>query len=155
MNHAVFLDRDDTIIVDKGYLSNPDDIELLPGVVDGLRKLQTNGYNLIQISNQSGIGRGYFTIEDYVAVTKRLKELLKINGIILTGYYYCPHAPWENCKCRKPKPYLALKAAADLDIDLGNSYMVGDKPSDIEFGKNFGARDCFFSVGELIRHLYG
>ena len=153
MKCAVFLDRDDTIIVDKGYLKNPDGIEFLPGIFNGLQFLQNAGYSLIQVSNQSGIGRGYFTEEDYFAVTKRLNDLLNINGITFTGYYYCPHAPNVNCKCRKPKPYLAQKAAIDFDIDLKNSYMVGDKPSDIEFGKNFGAKGCFYSVEELVKYL--
>ena len=122
MNRAIFLDRDGTIIVDKGYLSDPEGIEFLPGILDDLRALQDSGFMLIMASNQSGIGRGYFTEKDYAAVQARLDELLKSNGIAFTGYYYCPHAPDENCACRKPKPLMALDAAKTFNIDLAESF---------------------------------
>ena len=149
MNRAIFLDRDDTMIIDKGYLSDPDALEFIPGVLPALHKLQSSGFLLIMVSNQSGIARGYFNDSDYNAVQARLDELLKSNGIIFTAYYHCPHSPDDNCKCRKPKPFFALKAANEFGIDLSESYMVGDKDSDIEFGKNFGAKGSFKSISEL------
>jgi len=153
MNRAIFLDRDGTVIADKGYLGDTDGIEFLPGVLSALRAIQDAGFLLIMVSNQSGIGRGYFTENDYDAVQKRLDELLKSNGVKFTEYYHCPHLPEDNCVCRKPEPYFALKASAEFGISLQNSYMVGDKQSDIEFGKNFGAKGCFFNVRNLVENL--
>ncbi|MCL2046785.1 MAG: HAD family hydrolase [Oscillospiraceae bacterium] len=152
-NRAIFLDRDDTIIVDRGYLSNPNDIEFLPGVVSALKTFQDTGYLLIMVSNQSGIGRGYFTIDEYNAVHARFMELLKDNDISFTAYYYCPHAPDDNCECRKPKAFWAYKAAEEYNIDLNESYMIGDKDSDIEFGNNFGAKQSFKSVTECVQYF--
>ena len=148
MNRAIFLDRDNTVIVDRGYLYDPAYIEFIPEVLSALRTIQDAGFLLIMVSNQSGIGRGYFTETNHNAVKERLSELLKANGITLAGYYYCPHSPDENCECRKPKPLMAYKAAEDFNIDLSESYMIGDKDSDIEFGRNFGAKACFRSVQE-------
>ena len=153
LNCAIFLDRDGTIIVDKGYLSDPKGIELIQGILPILRKLQDAGFLLVMVSNQSGIGRGYFTEKDYVKVQEHLDELLESNGIKFAGYYHCPHSPDDNCMCRKPKVKMALEAAKELDISLSESYMVGDKESDIEFGYNFGAKACFYSAHELLEQL--
>ena len=150
MSCAIFFDRDDTIIVDKGYFIKPEDLEFLPGVLSSLLAIQNSDFLLIMVSNQSGIGRGYFTEIDYKAVQARLDELLRANGIIFTEYYYCPHSPDDNCECRKPKPLMALRAAKEFNIDLAESYMIGDKDSDIEFGRNFGAKASFRSVREFI-----
>ena len=153
MTRAVLFDRDGTVITDKGYLCNQEEIEFLPNVLPVLNKLQSAGFLLIMVSNQSGIGRGYFTEKEYFDVQTRLDELLKSYGIVFTGFYYCPHAPDDNCECRKPKPLMALKAAREFNIDLAESYMVGDKDSDIEFGRNFGAKATFRSVQELAVQL--
>ena len=153
MNQAIFLDRDNTIIIDKGYLKNPEEIEFIPGVLSALRSFQDAGFILVMVSNQSGIGRGYFTESEYEAVHARFVELLEANGIAFAGYYYCPHSPDDNCECRKPKPLMALKAANELNIDLSESYMIGDKDSDIEFGINSGAKACFRSVQEFVERI--
>jgi len=153
MNKAIFLDRDGTMIEDRDYLSDPAGIVFLPGVLSALRVLSETGYMLVMVSNQSGIGRGYFTDADYFSVQERMDAMLKQEGIHFAGYYYCPHKPSDDCVCRKPKPYLALKAAVDLDIDLESSYMVGDKQSDIAFGKSFNAKGCFHIMQELVNHL--
>ena len=150
MTKAIFLDRDGTIIVDKGYLGNPDGIEFIPGVLSALRRFQEAGFLLIMVSNQSGIGRGLFTETAYHAVQRRFDALLRASGIRFAGYYHCPHAPDENCACRKPKPLLAFVAAEKHHIDLFESYMIGDKDSDIAFGKNFGAKLSFRSIREFL-----
>jgi len=147
-SRAIFLDRDDTIIVDRVYLNDPDGIEFLPDVLPALRAFQDAGFLLVLVSNQSGIGRGRITESQYDAVLKRLKELLESEGVAFAGYYHCPHTPDDDCECRKPRPAMAFKAAGELDVDLSESYMVGDKDLDIEFGRNFGAKSCFRSVRE-------
>ncbi|GHV29299.1 D,D-heptose 1,7-bisphosphate phosphatase [Synergistales bacterium] len=155
MNKAIFIDRDGTIIRDCGYLSDPNHVELLPGTGERLKAFQDAGYFLVLVTNQSGIGRGYFTETEMNAVQTRLDKILEEYGVKFGGVYYCPHAHWENCACRKPKPMLARKAAADLNIDLSQSCMVGDKQSDIDFGENFGAKDCFYSVEEAAERILG
>jgi D,D-heptose 1,7-bisphosphate phosphatase len=155
MRKAVFLDRDGTIIADKGYLSDPAEIAFLPGVIDALRQLQQMGYLLVVVSNQSGIGRGYFTEDRYLQVQEQFRQLLSRRGIKLDGIYYCPHGPEEACGCRKPAIGMALQAAADLNIDLAASCMVGDKDSDLEFGRNFGAKKTCKRISELLELIRG
>lgn len=138
MKAAVFLDRDGTIIADRGYLSDPGGVELLPGATAALRRFQAAGYLLVLVSNQSAIGRGYCSRADVDAVNKRLEEKLSAEKIRLDGVYYCPHAPNEGCACRKPEPGLLLQAAEDLGVDLGASVMIGDKASDAEAGLRAG-----------------
>jgi D-glycero-D-manno-heptose 1,7-bisphosphate phosphatase len=150
---AIFLDRDGTLIKDCGYLSDPSKIDFLPGVPDALRKLKRLGYLLVLVSNQSGVARGFFTERDLKAVHDELVRLLAGQDIRLDAYYYCCHGPDDNCGCRKPKPGMALAARRDLNIDLQQSYMVGDKDSDAEFGNNFGAKGMFSSIRGLIEHL--
>ena len=154
MNKAIFLDRDGTVIVDKGYLSDPEGIEFIPGVLDALRAFQRAGYLLVMASNQSGIGRGFFSEEAYRQVESRLDTLLRANGIEFAGHYFCPHAPGDGCECRKPKPLMAFRAAEALDIDLTQSYMAGDKDSDIAFGANFGVKAAFRSVREAAAGIH-
>jgi len=146
---AIFFDRDGTLIEDKDYLSDPSKIIFLPGVIEALQKFQAAGFVLVMVSNQSGIGRGYFTEVEYNAVQDKMIAMLEQEGIFFAGYYYCPHAPFENCECRKPNPYMAIKAAEDLNINLSESYMVGDKQSDILFGENFQAKGCFYTIDAL------
>ena len=134
MRRAVFFDRDGTLIVDRGYLSSPDQVEFPAGALEMLRELQRRGFALVVISNQSGIGRGFISEEEARAVDERFRGLLAGEGISLDGVYYCPHLPEDGCDCRKPKPGLLLEAARELDLDLEESYMVGDKISDAEAG---------------------
>lgn len=144
------LDRDGTIIVEKNYLSDPAGVELLPGAAAGLRRLQAAGWGLVVVSNQSGIGRGYFTEADYEKVTARLVELLRAEGVALDGIYHCPHAPGAGCDCRKPLPGMLLRAARDLGFRPADCAVVGDKPADVELGRNAGA-----ALSVLVRTGYG
>ncbi len=140
MKKAVFLDRDGTLIFDEGYISDPGKVVLIPGVADALKRLSGAGFLLVVVSNQSGIGRGYFSEESSRAVNSRMERLLAEKSVRLDGIYCCPHSPEEKCRCRKPGPGLLLKAAAELGIDLSRSAMLGDKESDAEAGLSAGCR---------------
>ena len=135
----LLLDRDDTILDDPGYLSDPAAIKFLPGAIEGLRLFHQNHWPIVVITNQSGIGRGYFGEAEVEAVHDRFVELLQAEGIEIAGIYLCPHAPDEGCQCRKPEPALAEQAATELGLDLKRAVMVGDKLSDLELGRNIGA----------------
>lgn len=136
MNKAIFLDRDGTIIKDYGYIGNPGLVELLPNAIDGLKKLIDNGFLLFIVTNQSGIAKRYYSIEDFFEVNNKLLCILADNNIQITQTYYCPHDYSENCFCRKPNPGMILKAKEAYNIDIG--WMIGDKISDVEAGKNAG-----------------
>ncbi|MFR9504428.1 MAG: HAD family hydrolase [Rikenellaceae bacterium] len=138
MNKAIFLDRDGTINVDHGYMHDTSLLEFMPGVIEALQRLSKDGYLLIIITNQSGIGRGYFTAEQYKLFNDSLVERLQSKGIEITATLMCPHAPSDNCNCRKPYPYMVLKAIDEFEIDPNLSYMFGDKPSDVECGEAAG-----------------
>jgi D,D-heptose 1,7-bisphosphate phosphatase len=142
---AVFLDRDGTINFDPGYLKNPDELKILPGVIEGIRKLKEQfGFKIVVVSNQAGVAKGLMTVEDVDAVNARLVELLKDGNAILDAVYYCPFHPEysnpEESSCRKPSPEMIFKAAKDLSIDTNRSYMVGDRASDVECGFNAGVK---------------
>lgn len=137
---AVFLDRDNTINYDPGYLADPALVRLLPNAAKGLRLLQANGMPLILISNQAGVGRGFFGENALHAVHARLEALLAAEDIHLHAFYYCLHAPGDACECRKPAPGMLHRAAREHAIDLHASFMIGDKPSDVEAGKRAGCR---------------
>ncbi len=109
-NSLCLLDRDGTIIAERSYLSDPDQVELLPGTVEGLRRLQRMGCGLVVITNQSGIGRGYFTETQLARIHERMKALLAREQVRLDGIYICPHRPEEHCSCRKPEPGLVFAA---------------------------------------------
>ncbi|MFO0728565.1 MAG: HAD family hydrolase [Myxococcota bacterium] len=140
MGPAVFLDRDGTLIDDPGYLSDPDQVRLLGGAGEGLRILAAAGFALVLISNQSGVGRGLFTVQALEAVHRRLLELLEAEGIALAGAWYCTHAPDQGCACRKPAPGLLVQAASALGLSLQDSWMIGDRASDLAAAKAAGAR---------------
>lgn len=126
-----FLDRDGTIIPDKVYLSNPADVEFAPGAVEGLRLLRDAGFGFVMITNQSGIGRGYFTNDDFVAVQARLTALLAAEGLVLAATYHCPHAPSDDCACRKPRPGMLRAAMTRFGIAPDHVVMIGDSDADI------------------------
>jgi histidinol-phosphate phosphatase family protein len=128
---AAFLDRDGTLIRDVPYINDPTQVELLPGVVRALRNLIECGYLLIVVTNQSGIGRWRITKPQYVAVQRRMLDLLAQHGVYITATYYCPHTPDAGCACRKPGTELFERAAREFDIDLSQSLMFGDKESDM------------------------
>jgi len=153
---AVFLDRDGTINEEVSYLSRMEQLKLFPQTPEAIRLVNAAGMKVVVVTNQSGIARGYFTEEFVRSVHDRINELLRAGGARIDAFYVCPHHPVygngiykQDCECRKPRPGLLLKAAAELDIDLSRSYMVGDMLKDIEAGKKVGAR------GVLVRTGYG
>jgi D-glycero-D-manno-heptose 1,7-bisphosphate phosphatase len=131
---AIFLDRDGTINREIGYLSDPDDFELLPHALEGMKKFQDMGYRLVIITNQGGIGLGYFTKQDFYRVNKKMLTEVSRSGILIDKIYFCPHSKAENCPCRKPETGLVVRAREELNIDLKNSFFIGDSPWDIEAG---------------------
>jgi D-glycero-D-manno-heptose 1,7-bisphosphate phosphatase len=135
---AIFLDRDGTLMKDVGYCSRPDEVELLEGVSELLPRLKNAGFKLIIVTNQSGIGRGYFTEEDFWAVQHELQK--QLGAGIIDATYFCADTPQQESERRKPNPGMLLEAATDLSIDLDQSYMVGDKASDAEAGIRAGVR---------------
>ena len=148
-NRAVFLDRDGVIIKEKGFVFEPDDVVLVDAAAEAIIRMSSMGLKIVVLTNQSGIGRGLFNEESYKKVLRRMVQLLEKSGARLDGVYHCPHAPWEGCDCRKPKPGLALKAAKDLGISLSRSFVAGDKRSDMELARAIGSK------GILVRTGYG
>lgn len=143
----VLLDRDGTIIRECHYLSDPNLVELLPGAAEGMRKMQKMGLGIVAITNQSAIGRGYFSLTRLAEIHERLYELLAAEEVNLDGIYFCPHRPDENCQCRKPKTGMVKRAAEELNFDLSSSYVIGDKPCDIDLGNNIGATTFLVRTG--------
>ncbi len=142
---AIFLDRDGIINVDHGYVFKVEDFEFNAGIFDLLAFLQAQGYLLIVVTNQSGIARGYYTQEDYMQLTSYMVETLQKEGIKIDAVFHCPHAPQDKCKCRKPKIGMFKAAKKQFNIDMKNSWMIGDKESDVEAGKKAGMRQVLVS----------
>ncbi|MBR2440668.1 MAG: HAD family hydrolase [Lentisphaeria bacterium] len=148
MKKVFFLDRDGVIIEDANYLSSPEQVVLCPGTPEAFRMIKAAGYEIVVVSNQSGIARGYFTYDDLAKVEKHIENCLTDAGAPLpAGWYYCPHhkkgsvAEYAvDCDCRKPKPGLLLAAKKELDIDCGESFIIGDKVSDLESGFAAGCK---------------
>lgn len=137
MNKAIFLDRDGTINVEKHYLYKLEEFEFLPGVFEGLQILQKEGYLLLIVTNQSGIGRGFYTEADFEKLNSWMINELKMRGIDIERVYYCPHLPdaaqinyRRDCECRKPKLGMYKQAVNEFDIDLSRSYAIGDRIRD-------------------------
>ena len=143
----VILDRDGTIIVEKKYLSDPAQVELVAQAASGLQKMQAMNLGLVVVTNQSGIGRGKFTTERLAAVHERMRQLLAQEQIELAGIYHCPHLPDEGCACRKPKPGLIKQAAQELGFDPTESFVIGDKTCDLEAGRRVGATTFLVRTG--------
>jgi len=143
----VVLDRDGTIIQEKHYLSDPGQIELIHDAAKGLRRLQEMGLGLVVITNQSGIGRGYFDEARLDLIHQKLGQLLEEGGVYLGGIYFCPHVPEDNCRCRKPGTELLESAAKDLAFSPKSCVVIGDKASDIEMGQRFGAATLLVRTG--------
>lgn len=148
---AVFLDRDGTVIVEKHYLHDPAGVELLPGAAEGMRRMNALGLKLVLVSNQSGVGRGYFGRDAVERVHGRLIELLEAEGVRLDGLYICPHAPardsQEPCGCRKPLPGLIERASRELGLDPARSFVIGDKPCDVDLGLVVNATTFLVTTG--------
>jgi D-glycero-D-manno-heptose 1,7-bisphosphate phosphatase len=135
---VLFLDRDGVVIVERDYLSDPDQVELMPGAAETMALAAAAGYLLVGVSNQSGLGRGRFTTRDLARVMTRIDELLALAGTGFDGFYFCPHAPVDSCVCRKPGGGLLDEVARSCRWDPHASWMVGDKASDIAFGRRQG-----------------
>ncbi|HEY1187157.1 MAG TPA: HAD family hydrolase [Gemmata sp.] len=154
LREAVFLDRDGTLIEEVNYLSHPDQVRLIPGAAEAVRRLNDLGVLVVVVTNQSGVARGYFPESRVVEVHERLIALLAERGAVVDAFYFCPHHPKEGigvyrvtCGCRKPKPGMLLAAARDLGIDLAGSWMIGDKPCDAEAGLAAGCRALLVRTG--------
>jgi len=144
----ILLDRDGTLIEEKNYLHDPDDVKILPGVIEGLKKLSGEGYKFIVLTNQSGIGRGYFDDQDMLLVNAKISSLLLNEGVEILRFYHCPHAPEEECDCRKPKPGMVYNACSELGFFIDNIYcVIGDKKSDIELAENIGVKSILVLTG--------
>ncbi len=140
---AVFADRDGTINRNPtrgDFVTQPEDLDLLPGAPEALRRLKDAGYLIVVFTNQSGVGRGVMSAGDVRAVNARMSELLAEAGAPLDGVYFCPHLDKDGCECRKPKPGLLTRAAAELGIDLARSWGVGDGARDLEAARAAGCR---------------
>lgn len=146
---AVFLDRDGTIVEDRAYLRDPANVRLLPGAAAAIRRLNEAGLPVVVVTNQSGIARALLTEADYEATARRLDSLLAAEFARLDGRYHCPHLPEITgpCECRKPGALLYERAARDLNLDLGRSWWVGDRPRDLEAGARFGGRGILVLTG--------
>ncbi len=142
---AVFLDRDGTIIKDIPYLNTPQKIEFLPYVFEGLKLFLSKGFNLFIVTNQSGVSRGFIKLKELERIHKKIKDILKKEGIKIKDIVYCPHLPEDNCNCRKPKTGLIEILLKKYKIDLKKSYLVGDKDEDILLAKNIGIKSVSVS----------
>ncbi|MGE5618066.1 MAG: D-glycero-alpha-D-manno-heptose-1,7-bisphosphate 7-phosphatase [Sphingomonadaceae bacterium] len=154
MRKAVFLDRDGTLIRNHPFVCDPDGIELLDGVPEGLRLLKAAGYLLIVVTNQSGIARGFFTERQLAVMHRRLGAMLEERGAAIDGWYYCPHHPEgvvpryaRRCECRKPAPGLVLRGCGDFHVDPRSSWLIGDILDDVEAGKRVGTRAILIDLG--------
>lgn len=146
---AVFLDRDGTIIHDAHYLSRPDQVRLIDGAAEAIARINTAMIPVIVVTNQSGIGRGFFTLDDYAAVAKRLDLLLEGRGAHIDATYFCPHAPEDKCECRKPGDLLFRRAQAEIPaIDLAQALYLGDRMRDIQPGLSFGGDGVLIPHGD-------
>jgi D-glycero-D-manno-heptose 1,7-bisphosphate phosphatase len=141
------LDRDGTIIREKHYLSRPEDVELLPGAATGLQMLSGLGMGLVVLTNQSGIGRGYFDEDSLRLVHDRMSLLLACAGVEIDAIYHCPHVPEDRCNCRKPNTGLVTRAASELGFIPCEGIVVGDKSIDVELGRSVGATSFLVLTG--------
>ena len=147
---AIFLDRDGTLIVETGYLHEPEKVELIPGAGEAVQRLADGGFELFIVTNQAGIGRGYYAEEQMHAVNERVAGEFAKFGVAFRKIYFAPEAPDQPSCNRKPSPQMLLDARDEFGIDLDASYMVGDKVSDVECGWNAGVK-----LSVLVRTGYG
>ena len=153
-NRAVFLDRDGTINVEKDYLHRIEDFEFIAGVVVAIRALKDHGYLVVVVTNQSGVARGYYTLDDVAVLHEYIQAELERSGTKVDAFYVCPHHPnsgsgrfTRECDCRKGQPGMLLQAAREHDIDLRTSFMVGDKLADVEAGVRAGCQPILVRTG--------
>ena len=150
MNRAVFLDRDGTIIAEKNYLHEVEDVMILPGAIPALKRLQDAGFKLFIVSNQSGVGRGYFTLAAVDKIHRHILEEFAREDVRFEKIYVAPEAPDAPSRGRKPSPQFLFDARDQFDLDFAQSYLVGDKLIDLECGWNAGLKKCL-----LVRTGYG
>jgi D-glycero-D-manno-heptose 1,7-bisphosphate phosphatase len=146
LSQAVFIDRDGTIMEDTDYCSDPADVRIFPGVLEALRQLKSRGFKVIIITNQSGIGRGLFTVHQYRAVEAEV--LRQLGDGMVDATYHCPDAPGQPSNCRKPAPGMIVQATQDHSIDLSRSFLIGDKEIDVECAHNAGVRAIRVRTGD-------
>jgi histidinol-phosphate phosphatase family protein len=146
-NKAIFFDKDGTLINDVPYNVNPERITLSENCLKGIRSLQKAGYLLVVITNQAGLGLGYFNEAELLSAKNHLFKIFEDEGITFAGFYYCPHLPNDDCNCRKPKQGMIIDAAKEMQIDLSVSWMVGDILNDVEAGKRAGCRTILINNG--------
>jgi D-glycero-D-manno-heptose 1,7-bisphosphate phosphatase len=148
---AIFLDRDGTINIEKNYLYRIEDWEWIPGAIKAIKLINEMGFLAIVVTNQAGIARGYYTDSDVEFLHIQVNEILNAHGARIDAYYYCPHHPEfgdnRSCDCRKPAPGLLQKAKKDFDINLSDSYLVGDKITDIEAAEKSGVQPVLVETG--------
>lgn len=152
MDKAVILDRDGCLNEDKGYVHKVEDFKLLPGVVEGLKKLSKE-FIFVVITNQSGIRRKIYTVDDMNIFNKKLINELKKENIEIKKIYYCPHTPEDVCDCRKPSTKYIKQAAKEFNINLKNSWVIGDHPHDVTMGLKSGCRVVYLLTGHGKKHL--
>ncbi|MCK8515264.1 D-glycero-beta-D-manno-heptose 1,7-bisphosphate 7-phosphatase [Methylonatrum kenyense] len=146
---AVFLDRDGVINRDSElFIRSVEEFQPLPGSLDAIRRLKQAGWAVVVCTNQSGVGRGLYSLATLDSIHAHLRGLLAEQGTALDGIYACPHLPEAGCACRKPRPGMLLQAAEELDLDLGNSFMVGDAARDLEAGIAAGTRPVLVCTGK-------
>lgn len=145
LSAAIFIDRDGTIIEDADYCSHPKQVKVFPGVPEALRRIKSKGFKLIVITNQSGIGRGFFTVDQYRAV--ELEVSRQVGHGLIDATYFCPDVPGQHSSHRKPSPGMILQAKEEHQIDLARSFLIGDKEIDVECGRNAGVRTIRVQTG--------
>jgi len=143
----ILLDRDGTLNVEVNYLSDPAQLKLLPGVSGALKRLRELGYGLAVVTNQSGVSRGYFTLETAELINQRLRRMLAEDGAAVDAVYLCPHGPEDGCDCRKPLPGMARQAQAEFGFDPAQAIVIGDKKADIDLGRAIGATTILVRTG--------
>ncbi len=144
---AIFLDRDGTLNASVGYVNHRDRFHLYPWAVDTVRLIRDEGYLAVLVTNQSGVGRGFYPAELVEAIHDEFQATLERAGAGFDGIFYCPHKPGDDCACRKPKRGMLLRARDELDIDLSRSWMVGDTITDMQAGWTSGTRSAFVKTG--------
>lgn len=155
MKRFVLVDRDGTVNVERHYLSDPDQLELYPGVGKALKRLQDAGFGIAVVTNQSGIARGYFDLARLEQIHDRLRALLAADGVQLDGIYLCPHGPDDDCACRKPLPGMVEQAVAEHGFDPARAVMIGDKEVDVEMGRAVGATTFLVRTGHGHKYVDG
>ena len=160
INRAVFLDRDGTIIEDRDYLSEPEEVKLIAGSIEAIKMINDLDFKTIVVTNQSGVARGYFPEKNIAIIHDKLSDLLSSGDANIDGYYYCPHHPTKGkgkylkrCDCRKPETGMLDEAVNDFDLDSSTSYMIGDKLIDVEMAERAGAKGILVKTGYGMKEL--